>query len=220
MQSRQAFNGTFGLPALTERTLSEDDRQKVRSLYGSKQKVGRIEGRLVDNRTPGALTPLNGVNVWVESVATGRVIASDVTADDGTYKLDGLVAGQYRVIVSAATEAQKFRSFELSNQVVVKNDGMTPLNSNLVPPLASALNPKVIGLNAELSTVALPLAPGKRVKIYLGGEGVDQVPGTSIAVNSPFFTIDPSTLAREQIAAPFPIVSIEVQVAANAPFGD
>jgi hypothetical protein len=220
MQSRQAFNGTFGLPAFTERTLSEDDRQKVRSLYGSKQKVGRIEGRLVDNRTPGALTPLNGVNVWVESVATGRVIASDVTADDGTYKLDGLVAGQYRVIVSAATEAQKFRSFELSNQVVVKNDGMTPLNSNLVPPLASALNPKVIGLNAELSTVALPLAPGKRVKIYLGGEGVDQVPGTSIAVNSPFFTIDPSTLAREQIAAPFPIVSIEVQVAANAPFGD
>src|SRR6185503_17365348 len=220
MQSRQAFNGTFGLPALTERTLSEDDRQKVRSLYGSKQKVGRIEGRLADNRTPGALTPLNGVNVWAESVATGRVIASDVTADDGTYKLDGLAAGQYRVIVSAATEAQKFRSFELSNQVVVKNDSMTPLNSNLVPPLASALNPKVIGLNAELSTVALPLAPGKRVKIYLGGDGVDQVPGTNIAVSSPYFTIDPSTLAREQIAAPFPIVSIEVQVAANAPFGD
>jgi len=168
MQSRQAFNGTFGLPALTERTLSEDDRQKIRSLYGTRQKLGRIEGRLSDNRTPGALAPLNGVNVWAESVATGRVIASDVTAEDGTYKLDGLVAGQYRVMVSAASEAQKFRSFELSSQVVVKGDGPTPLNSSLVPPLASALNPKVIGLNAELSTVALPLAPGKRVKIYLG----------------------------------------------------
>ena len=96
----------------------------------------------------------------------------------------------------------------------------TPLNSSLVPFQASALNPKVIGLNAELSTVALPLAPGKRVKIYLGGEGVDQVPGTSIAVNSPFFTVDPSSLAREQIAAPFPVVSIELQVAPNAPFGD
>ena len=220
MQSRQAFNGTFGLPALTERTLSEDDRQKIRSLYGTRQKLGRIEGRLSDNRTPGALAPLNGVNVWAESVATGRVIASDVTAEDGTYKLDGLVAGQYRVMVSAASEAQKFRSFELSSQVVVKGDGPTPLNSSLVPPLASALNPKVIGLNAELSTVALPLAPGKRVKIYLGGDGVDQVPGTSIAVNSPYFTVDPSTLAREQIAAPFPIVSIDVQIAPNAPFGD
>src|SRR5215213_7394028 len=221
MQGRQAFNGTFGLPALTERTLSEDDRQKVRSLYGPGQKLGRIEGRLVDNRTPGALTPLTGVNVWAENLSTGRVIASDVTAEDGSYELQGLAPGQYRVVVApGADTGQKFRSFELSNQVVVKADVGTPLNSSLVPPQPSSLNPKVIGLNAELSTVAPPLAPGKRVKIYLGGEGVDQVPGTSIVVNSPFFTVDPATLAREQIAAPFPIVSIELQVAANAPFGD
>jgi len=221
MQGRQAYNGTFGLPALTERTLSEDDRQKIRSLYGPKLRLGRIEGRLVDNRTPGALIPLNGVTVWAENVANGRLIASDVTAEDGTYHLEGLAPGQYRVVVaSGADVAQKFRSFELSNQVAVKADVSTPLNSSLVPPQASSLNPKVIGLNAELSTVALPLAPGKRVKIYLGGEGVDQVPGTSIAVNSPFFTVDPGTLAREQIAAPFPVVSIELQVAPNAPFGD
>ena len=225
MQGRQVFNGTFGLPAFNERTLSEDDRQKVRSLYGPKLRLGRIEGRLIDNRTPGALTALNGVNVWAESVATGRVIASDVTAEDGTYRLEGLAPGQYRVVVASATEggsgaASKFRSFELSNQVAVRSDLATPLNSSLVPSQASALSPKVIGLNAELSTVALPLAPGKRVKLYLGGEGVDQVPGTSISVNSPFFTVDPSTLAREQIAAPFPVVSIELQVAPNAPFGD
>jgi hypothetical protein len=221
MQGRQAFNGTFGLPALTERTLSEDDRQKIRSLYGSKLRLGRIEGRLVDNRTPGTLLPLNGVNVWAENVVNGRLIASDVTADDGTYRLEGLTPGQYRVVVSSASDiAQKFRSFELSNQAFVKSDVATPLNSSLVPPQASGLNPKVIGLNAELSTVALPLSPGKRVKVYLGGEGVDQVPGTSIAVNSPFFTVDPATLAREQIAAPFPVVSIELQVAPNAPFGD
>ena len=224
MQGRQAFNGTFGLPQFTERTLSEDDRQKVRSLYGTRLKLGRIEGKLVDNRIQGVLTPLDSVHVWAESIANGRVIASDITAADGTYKLEGLEPGQYRVIVSSALDtdsvAQKFRSFELSNQVAVKADVATPLNSNLVPSQASALNPRVIGLNAELSTVALPLAPGKRVKIYFGGEGVDQVPGTSIGVNSPFFTVDPASLTREQIAAPFPIVSIELQVAANAPFGD
>ena len=221
MQGRQAFNGTFGLPALTERTLSEDDRQKIRSLYGPKLRLGRIEGRLVDNRSSGTLTPLNGVNVWAENVANGRLIASDVTAEDGTYHLEGLAPGQYRVVVASGADAtQKFRSFELSNQAVVKADASTALNSSLVPPQASVLSPKVIGLNAELSSVALPLTPGKRVKIYLGGEGVDQVPGTSIAVNSPFFTVDPATLAREQIAAPFPVVSIELQVAPNAPFGD
>ena len=165
--------------------------------------------------------PLNGVTVWAENVANGRVIASDVTAEDGTYHLESLAPGQYRVVVaSAADTTQKFRSFELSNQAVVKAEVATSLNSNLVPPQASSLNPKVIGLNAELSTVALPLTAGKRVKIYLGGEGVDQVPGTSIGVNSPFFTVDPATLTREQIAAPFPVVSIELQVAPNALFGD
>src|SRR5215217_208162 len=122
MQARQAYNGTFGLPALTERTLSEDDRQKIVSLYGSRLKFGRIEGRLADNRTPGLLAPLDGVHVWAESVANGRVIASDITAEDGTYKLEGLVPGQYRVMVSSTDTVQKFRSFELSNQVTVKAD--------------------------------------------------------------------------------------------------
>jgi Matrixin/Carboxypeptidase regulatory-like domain len=222
MQARQAFNGTFGLPAMTERTLSEDDRQKVLSLYGTRLRTGRIEGRLIDNRTPGALAALNGVNIWAENVVNGRVIASDITADDGTYRLEGLTPGQYRVIVSAPADgtSQKLRSFELSNQVLVKADVATPLNSNLVSQQAAALNPKVVGLNAELSTVALPLAPGRRVKIYFGGEGVDQVPGTSISVNSPYFTVDPATLSREQIAAPYPIVSVELTVAPNAPFGD
>ena len=222
MQSRQAFNGTFGLPALTERTLSEDDRQKIRSLYGpGQQRFGRIEGRLVDNRTPGALTPLSGANIWAENAATGRVMASDVTADDGSYELEGLEAGQYRVMVSpAGSDTPKFRSFEISNQVGVKANVATTLNSNLVPAQAPTLNPKLIGLNAELSSVALPLEAGKRVKLYLGGEGVDQVPGTSITINSPFFTVDPATLTREQLPTSFPVISVEVQVAAYVPFGD
>src|SRR5687767_1732614 len=172
MQSRQAFNGTFGLPALTERTLSEDDRQKIRSLYGPGLRLGRIEGRLVDNRTPGAFTPLTGVNIWAENALTGRVLASDVTADDGSYELEGLEPGQYRVMVSPASvdEANapaKFRSFELSNQVMVKASAATTVNHNMVPAQASSLNPKLVGLNAELSSVALPLEPGKRVKLYL-----------------------------------------------------
>jgi hypothetical protein len=226
MQGRQAFNGTFGLPALTERTLSEDDRQKIRSLYGPKQRLGRIEGKLADNRTPGALVPLAGVNVWAESITTGKVVASDVSADDGSYRLEGLAAGQYRVLVSPRAEegislgTAKFRSFEVSNKVTVKADEFSSLNYHLVPPQASALSPKAIGLNSELSTVPLPLEPGKRVKIFLAGEGVDQVPGTSIVVNSPFFTVDPATLIREQMNAPFPVISIELQVAPNAPFGD
>src|SRR4029079_7636953 len=98
MQGKQAFNGTFGLPALTERTLSEDDRQRVRTLYGSKQHLGRIEGRLIDNRLPNTFAPLEAAMIWAENVATGRVIASSVSAEDGSYKIEGLVPGQYRLL--------------------------------------------------------------------------------------------------------------------------
>jgi hypothetical protein len=224
MQSRQAFNGTFGLPALTERTLSEDDRQKIRGLYGPGHRLGSIEGRLVDNRIANTFLPLSSVNIWTENAATGRVMASDITAADGSYELKGLPEGQYRVMVASGTpeapSQAKFRSFELSSQVVVKANVVTPLNYNMVPAQAPSLNPKMIGLNTELSTVALPLEPGKRVKLYFAGEGVDQVPGTSISVNSPFFTVDPATLAREQLSTQFPVISVEVQVAPNTPFGD
>ena len=104
--------------------------------------------------------------------------------------------------------------------MTVKADNFSSLNYHLVPPQVSSLSPKAIGLNAELSTVPLPLEPGKRVKIYLGGVGVDQVPGTSIVVNSPYFTVDPASLVREQLNAPFPVISVELQVAPNTPFGD
>ena len=230
MQSKQAFNGTFGMPALTERTLSEDDRQRIRSLYGPNQRLGKIEGKLSDNRTAGLLTPLAGVSVWAESASTGRVVASDTTDAEGNYRLDGLIQGRYRVMVAAddsevfahanSHEQKKVRSFEVSNNVTVTSDSATVLNNNLVPAISSSLTPRLVGINAELSTVAVPLEPGKRTKVYLSGEGIDQVPGESIIVSSPYFTVDPATLTREQIASPFPVVSIEVTAAPNVPFGD
>jgi len=230
MQSKQAFNGTFGMPALTERTLSEDDRQRIRSLYGPTSRLGKIEGKLTDNRTPGILAPLAGVTVWAESAATGRVMASDTTDAEGNYRLGGLSDGRYRVMVAAddpevvaqpSSQLQKrLRSFELSYNINVSSEGATVLNNSLVPAMGSSLNPRLVGINAELSTVAVPLEPGKRTKIYLSGEGIDQVPGASIVVNSPYFKVDPATLSREQIASPFPVVSIEVTAAPNVPFGD
>jgi hypothetical protein len=126
------------------------------------------------------------------------------------------------VVAPREDSTDRFRSFEISNQVVVKSDLATTLNYNLVPPQASApvLNPRFIGLNGELSTVALPLEAGKKFKIYLAGDGIDQVPGSNILINSPYFTVDASSLTREQLGTPYPVVSFELTAAPNAPFGD
>src|SRR5258705_10146049 len=50
MQPLQALNGTYGLPAISERTLSDSDQAAVRSLYGPREKTnssGSIEGRIL-----------------------------------------------------------------------------------------------------------------------------------------------------------------------------
>src|SRR5687767_2487346 len=213
MQGHQAFNGTYGLPAFTERTLSEDDRQRVRLLYGPKQRVGKIEGRLFDTTAGPSLTPATSVHVWAENVATGRVVASEITADDGAYVLGELPPGKYRVIVGGSsvnssvdgltiTGQRRLGSAEIGNQINVKADAVTLVNYSLLPAQSTVakLNPKLIGLNGDLSVVALPLQPGRTFKVYLSGEGVDNVPGTSISVNSPYFSVDAATLTKEQLS--------------------
>lgn len=240
MQARQGLNGLYNLPATTNRTLSEDDRAAVRGLYGPREGFGAIEGK-VQNSSSGSPTAVFGAHVWAESVPTGRVIASGITLTDGTYHIEGLPLGQYRVIagyldgaVMAADIASAggayagmvsqaaFRSEELAAQLNVTAGAPTTLNKILVPPPGSvpALKPRLLGLNAQLSTVAIPVEAGRSYTIYIGGEGVDQVPGSAITVSSPFITVNPASLALQQFGASFPVISLDVTVAANAPFGD
>jgi len=224
MQARQGLNGIFGLPAFTARTLSEDDRERVRSRYGLREAEGALEGKVAPS--------LAGAQIWVEQNATGRVIATTTVSTDGSYRIENLPPAHYRVLVGqrddadapavAANERRLLRSAELASQVLVNarttasaSSGNTP-----TPTTSQFLNPRFLGLNRELSSLALPLEAGRTFKIYLGGEGVDQVPEAAIQINSPFFKVEPGTLALEQFGTSFPVVSLQLKVAANAPFGD
>lgn len=238
MQAHQALNGTYDLPAFMGRTLSEEDRQRVRSLYGPEQRTGVIDGRIAGG-SGGGSSKSNAAQIWVEDTATGRVVAGAVTAADGSYRLEGLAEGRYRVLAQplgdniAFTDnvlessplsddtQRRFRTFELGNFVAVKSAAVVTANFNIIPQSTpSSLNPRLIGVNSGLSTAALPVEAGKQVKVYLGGEGIDQVPGTSISVSSPFFTVNPNSLTREQFGTQFPVISFDLTVAPNTPFGD
>jgi hypothetical protein len=240
MQAHQGVNGTYKLPAFTERTLSEDDRARVLSLYGPSDGVSAIEGKLTNSSLGGYPVPLQGAHVWVEESPSGRVIASALTSASGNYRIENIPPGRYRVLTEyldgqVATEgslsgaasnlnrAQRaFRSAEISNRVRVRANSTSKVNFVLVPPQSGPplLRPRLIGTNGELSTTPLPAEAGKKLTIYVGGEGVDQVPISGISVMSPFMAIDPDSLTLQQFGTSFPVIGFDVTVAAHAYFGD
>lgn len=238
MQASQALNGTYGLPAITQRTLSEADRAAARSLYGAREKVGSIDGKIL-NSIDGNLLPATAAHVWIEDLVSGRVIADSLTTAGGRFSISGVPPGNYRAMVEyldAAGDAtalsaagdrkpgkqRAFRSVEIANRLRVAADKSTPLTYVLVPPQNSppALSPRFIGLNGELSTVPVPAEAGRKFTIYVGGEGVDQIPGSGLVFSSPFLTVDPASLTLQQFHRATPVISFEVSVAANAPPGD
>ena len=75
MQPRQAQNGVYGLPATTQRTLSEDDVSAARALYGPRAGIASIAGRLTTN-TSGRAAAIFGAGVFAEDVATGNIVSS------------------------------------------------------------------------------------------------------------------------------------------------
>src|SRR5215813_6465859 len=102
MQAKQGLNGVYGLPAFTGRTLSEEDRERVRSLYGPREGEGALEGKVSAR--------LAGAQVWAESTATGRVSGSAVVQSDGSYRFDALLPGQYRVLIGASSEPDEAKA--------------------------------------------------------------------------------------------------------------
>ena len=242
MQPHQGVNGTYKLPAFTERTLSEDDRTRISSLYNSSDGLSAVEGRLTNSSLGGSLVPLQGAHVWIEEINTGRVIASGFTSANGNYRIESVPSGQYRVLTeyvdsafsetssgskpsnsSNSSRAQNpFRSVELRNRVLLRPNSTSKINFVLVPPQSGppTLKPRLLGTNGDLSATPLPVEAGKKLMIYVGGEGVDQVPISGISVTSPFVTIDPDSLTLQQFGTAFPVIGFEVNVSAQAAFGD
>jgi hypothetical protein len=245
MQPRQAKNGVYGLPALTGRTLAEDDRAGARALYDSHKGTGAISGKLVAAPFNNESSPLVfGAHVFAESLTTGKVVAGNISLNTGEYRIEGLEPGSYRVVLQSLggliaapditgaggsyaglfATRPLFRTIETSELpakvIKVAASAANAVNLQLPSDPPPALVPQFAGLNGELSTTPLPLEAGRSYTIFVGGAGVDQVSGAGISASSPFIKVNPASLTAEKFAAGYPVVSFKVAVAADAPFGD
>jgi len=243
MQAAQGLNGTYGLAALTERSLSEVDRVAIRNVYGPCEKQGSVAGRILNNND-GRLVPIYAAHVWLEDLSSGRVVASSLTNSNGEFGIGCVPPEKYRAMIEyldgptpdsmaltgvgdykLGVGRRAFRSVEINSQLLISADKTSPLNYVFVPPQNTLplLNPRFLGTNGELSTVPVPAKAGTKLTLYVAGEGVDQIPGSGLLVTSPFITIDAASLTLQRFSnssGSTPVISFEVTVGANVPAGD
>lgn len=241
MQPRQAKNGVYGQSAFMQRTLAADDIAGAQSLYGSSAEIGSISGKLLFNHAgSGAATDTVGIVVFAEDYQTGKVVAGSIATAAGDYQLGGLAPGSYRLIAQtasgllegsdigpaqtdAAANSAQARTFQISSAPLVVKSGAT-LNTAPVFVLpaesAATIHPRMIGMNGELSTIAVPLKAGKTFTIYVGGEGTDQIAEFGISTSSPLIKVVPKTLTSEEFGTDYPIISFQVTVDSTAEAGD
>jgi hypothetical protein len=228
MQPRLPMNGDAGHETALRR-LAEDDRAAARALYRPRTEWGSLIGKVSFNNG----YPVFGAHVFVEDIATGRIAASDISREDGSYRIDGLPAGEYRVGVepldgpiepaeifarsTALNVSNDFRSFVSDRAVEVNANSLVEFNIKLedVPP---KIDPRALGLNGKLSTAPLALAPGRTYTLSIGGEGLDEI--VEVASDSPYLVVEGINARGEGARALFPVLDLRVRIGADAPTGE
>lgn len=240
MQPRQGRNGIYNLSSSLRRTLSDDDRAGVRAIYGARLGAG-VRGAMTGVISFSSGAPVFGANVWAEEMATGRVSASNITLLNGTYRIEGLPPGNYRVfaqalsgaISSAEIASQRgayaglalnqqlpFRAEEIGS-VRVRANATATLNAQLSGSTA-LLNPSFIGTSGQLSTIAVRLEPARTYKIFVAGANLSarQLAKNGITIASPFIKVDAASVQDEDFGSHLTVVSFDLFVSADAPAGD
>lgn len=241
MQPRQGRNGVYSLPAFGPRTLSQDDIAGVCAIYGMRPEAATARGSVVGTVNYRTGAPVFGANVWAEEATTGRLAASSVTLANGTFQIDNLLPGKYYVRVEA------LGGLVLTSEIASQRGAYAGLASNLVVPFQTQeigritivaertvklnaqlsdspvqLNTALIGFNGQLSTLAVPLAPGRNYTIYVGGDGVvlKQLAIGGVSVTSRYFNVNQSSIVQQQFGAGLSVISFDVSVSEDAPEGE
>lgn len=240
MQPRQGKNGLYDLFAFAPRTLSEDDKAGVRSLYGGKDEIEDVRGSITGKILNEKGLPVFGANVWAET-ETGKVFASTITLSNGTYRLTSLDEGEYRLIVESldgptsplelaskrgaysaffTVQLRAFRTQEIG-QVKVENGKISTLNAEIDND-SPTINLSRIGFNSQLSTVSIPVNAGRTYTIFISGENINakNIAAENISFSSPLIKVISDRVVEYQSASNASVLSFSVEVNPKADFGE
>jgi len=234
MQPRQGVNGTFDLANFTTRTLASDDVAGIRAIYGPRSGLGSIAGRVGFVGGSAAF----GAHVFAEDVATGRVLAGNIALQNGNYRIDNLPPGQYRVVaerldepVNAGEIASRSGGYQglttgtttpflttEAGAVNVAADAASPLDIT-VPGGATAFNPSFIGTGGsfQLATIAVPIVPGRRMTVLVGGDNLGVISASGVSVNSPFISV---SNVQQIVGFGIPVISFDINPSILLPHGE
>lgn len=225
MQTHQGKNGIYNLPQLASRTLSDSDIAGVRALYGAAKGddesycCGVLKGKITLAPTGAAA---GNFHVWLEAAETGKIQAAAVTQPDGTFYLEGLEPGKYRVLAQDSGERQKNRKKiysggELGEAVVDK--GKVAVIEKQIALKERSFSPKYIGLNGQISNIPVPVNGGKSFEIYLGGENLNPSE-LLVSPGSPFIKVSKTATAAHDFGDEISVLRFEIFVLPGAPPGE
>jgi hypothetical protein len=219
MNAHQGKNGVYNLSGFASRTLAETDIAAARALYGSKSIdencCGAINGKLLLFNGKAA----RDFQVWAEESETGRIISGVLTGADGSFRMAGLPAGEYQIYSQKVGEkAENSFATEKLGVFEVQKDKQTDFAKKL-QARAETFSLQYVGLNGQISELAVTLNSGKSYYIYLGGKNFD-AGETDIAFSSPFISVTPNNLTKLDYGADVSAIVFEIKIAAKAPSGE
>lgn len=216
MHPQQGENGIYGLPAFAPRTLSDDDRAGIRSLYGGKSDATDCCGNIAGTLSNASGKPLANLIVWAENETDGRLIATAQTNGSGAFNLGGLNAGKYKVFAQSSIEG-KSSAVRVGNASLETDE--TVSLSRTLNFSTKAFNFRLVGFNGQLSTVAVPVNAGRSYLIFVGGDFVaEDLAG--VETGSPLLSVVAASLAPQDYGTEASVLSFQVTAAENAPKGE
>lgn len=219
MHAHTGKNGVYNLPSFSARTLAEDDLAGLRALYGAKITDEKCCGAVSGKLTLANGRPAKDFQVWAEDADSGRVAAGVLSATDGSFQIEGLQEGRYKIY---SQDLGKNSAKSFSVEKIGEVETIVGKTQNIFKKLINSrknFDLQYVGFNGQISELAVPINGDQSYIIYVGGKNLDS-DNLTIGFNSPYLSVTPKSLINHNYGEDISVVSFEVNVAAQIPFGE